>query len=63
MSSKLDDYKVLETLSEGKYGLRQRISRISDGRQFECREINYKPMDDALKEVKHFLRFLILTDF
>ena len=50
MSSKMDDYQVLESLDDSKFGVRQRISR-SDGRLFERREINYKFMDDALKEV------------
>ena len=50
MTSKMDDYQVLETLSDSKFGVRHRISR-SDGRLFERREINYKSMDDALKEV------------
>lgn len=50
MSYKMDDYQVLETLNDSKFGLRQRISR-SDGRLFERRQISYKFMDDALKEV------------
>lgn len=50
MSYKLDDYQVLETLNDSKFGLRQRISR-SDGRLFERRQLSYKHMDDALKEV------------
>ncbi|KAK4011734.1 hypothetical protein OUZ56_020849 [Daphnia magna] len=50
MSYKLDDYQVLETLNDSKFGLRQRISR-SDGRLFERRQLSYKHMDDALKEM------------
>ena len=59
MSSKIDDYKVIETLDNGKFGLRQKISRISDGRLFEWREINYKSMDDALKEVIFCVSFSV----
>jgi hypothetical protein len=50
MTSKMDDYQVLETLNDSKFGVRHKISR-ADGRLFERREINYKSMDDALKEV------------
>lgn len=55
MSYKLDDYQVLETLNDSKFGLRQRISR-SDGRLFERRQLSYKHMDDALKEVLFFFK-------
>lgn len=54
-ASSIDDYQVIETLNTGEFGSRQKISRISDGRLFEWREISYKSMDDALKEVDIFM--------
>lgn len=51
MSSNFEDFQVLETLRTGEFGLRQKVIRISDRKMFEWREIQYKSMDDALKEV------------
>lgn len=50
--SKLDNYVVLETIGKGTFGLRQKVSRISDKAPFEWQEINYRPMDDATREVR-----------
>ena len=52
MSVKLEDYKVVDTIScDGRLGLKQLVCRISDRRLFESRQISYRFMDDALKEV------------
>lgn len=53
MASKgMDEYRVIETINNGQFGLRQKVIRVSDRHLFEWREINYKSMDDALKEVR-----------
>ena len=49
--SKLDNYVVLETIGQGAFGVRQKISRISDEALFEWQEINYRSMDFEAKEV------------
>lgn len=54
MSTKLDDYRVIDTIScDGRLGLKQLVCRLSDRRLFESRQISYKFMDDALKEVNN----------
>ena len=49
----MEEFRAIETISQGKFDLRQKVIRVSDRRLFEWREINYKSMDgdDALKEV------------
>jgi serine/threonine protein kinase len=47
----MEEFRVIETIGHGKFDLRQKVTRVSDRRLFEWREINYKSMDDALKEV------------
>lgn len=51
----MEEFRVIETISQGKFDLRQKVIRVSDRRLFEWREINYKSMDDALKEVILFV--------
>lgn len=54
----MEEFRVIETISHGKFDLRQKVTRVSDRRLFEWREINYKSMDDALKEVYLILCWL-----
>jgi len=57
MTNKLDDYRVVETISSGRFGQKALVCRVSDRRLFEWRKISYKAMDDALKEVKLLLLY------
>jgi len=56
----MEEFRAIETISQGKFDLRQKVIRVSDRRLFEWREINYKSMDDALKEVCLFIDFILL---
>lgn len=58
--NKLDDYRVVDTLSAGRFGLKQLVCRLSDRRLFEWRQISYRSMDDALKEVEYATSLLLL---
>lgn len=51
MSPLPEGYEVLETYDE-ENGVRRRVKRLSDGGIFDWFEIDYKKMDDALKEVQ-----------
>nr|SVE93316.1 EOG090X0FP3 [Moina brachiata] len=45
-----EGYEVLDTYYDGN-GVRRHVRRLSDGGVFDWLEINYKQLDDALKEV------------
>lgn len=50
MSVLPEGYEVLETYY-AENGVRRHVRRLSDGGVFDWLEINYKQLDDALKEV------------
>lgn len=62
---KLNDYEVIETIGLGYFGYRKKVARKADGQLFEWQQIDYRFLDDCVKEVsfKHLFSKIFSTRF
>jgi len=46
----MENFEVLNTIGKGSFGLVHKVKRLTDGRVYACKEINYGSMSEREKQ-------------